>query len=124
MSEKKTDWTGDGGELDYDALLAHYQDTIKPEPPPPPREKRKLIPTLISDLSGTGKFSRKRGGKAAAQEGEQPLEEAPVDLEELKPAPRPQEGRWQKILHTPQTETPAEGSGAELTQVLDRKSVV
>ena len=119
MSEKKTDWTGDGGELDYDALLAHYQDTIKPEPPPPPREKRKLIPTLISDLSGTGKFSRKRGGKAAAQEGEQPLEEAPVDLEELKPAPRPQEGRWQKILHTPQTETPAEGSGAELTQVLE-----
>ena len=119
MSEKKTDWTGYGGELDYDALLAHYQDTIKPEPPPPPREKRKLIPTLISDLSGTGKFSRKRGGKAAAQEGEQPLEEAPVDLEELKPAPRPQEGRWQKILHTPQTEMPAEGSGAELTQVLE-----
>lgn len=119
MSEKKTDWTGDGGELDYDALLAHYQDTIKPEPPPPPREKRKLIPTLISDLSGTGKFSRKRGGKAAAQEGEQPLEEAPVDLEELKPAPRPQEGRWQKILHTPQTEMTAEGSGAELTQVLE-----
>ena len=40
MSEKKTDWTGDGGELDYDALLAHYQDTIKPEPPPPQGETK------------------------------------------------------------------------------------
>ena len=69
MSEKKTNWTGDGGELDYDALLAHYQDTIKPEPPPPPREKRKLIPTLISDLSGTGKFSRKRGGRLPPRKG-------------------------------------------------------
>ena len=64
MSEKKTDWTGDGGELDYDALLAHYQDTIKPEPPPPPREKRKLIPTLISDLSGEAERLPPRKGSS------------------------------------------------------------
>lgn len=120
MPETKKDWNGDGGELDYDALLAHYQDIIKPEPPPPPREKKKLIPTLISDLSGAGKFSRKRGGKAAPEPEEPPEEKVSVDLEELKPAPRPKESRWKRILAAPKRAQQPEGEGREeLAQVME-----
>ena len=123
MAEQKRDRAHSDGELDYDSLLSRYKDVAEPEPPPPPREKKKIISTLLSDVSapGEGKFARKRGQKAAPQQKE-PEEEPqapPLKLEELKPAPRPQEGkkRWDRILREPVREEPP--AGEELSQVLD-----
>ena len=90
MAEQKRDRAHSDGELDYDSLLSRYKDAAEPEPepPPPPREKKKIISTLLSDVSapGEGKFARKRGQKAAPQQKE-PEEEPqapPLKLEELK----------------------------------------
>ena len=127
MAEQKRDRAHSDGELDYDSLLSRYKDAAEPEPepPPPPREKKKIISTLLSDVSapGEGKFARKRGQKAAPQQKE-PEEEPqapPLKLEELKPAPRPQESkkRWDRILREPVREEPPAGEEPELSQVLD-----
>ena len=64
------------GELDYDALLAHYRKLgISDEPmePSPPREKKKRAPALVPSSVG-GKFAKKRGGPSRRQS---PAEEAP-----------------------------------------------
>lgn len=70
------------GELDYDALLAHYRklgisdEPMEPSPPKEKKEKKKRLPALYPP-SGEGKFAKKRTGRPARQ---QPAEEetAPV----------------------------------------------
>ena len=123
MAAEKKDRALGQEELDYDSLLSHYRDASEPETPPPPREKKKLISTLLSDVSAPseGKFARKRTPKNPPQEKIQEEESpSPIPLEELKPAPRPQEGqkRWDRILREPVRQEPEEPA-PELSQVLE-----
>lgn len=113
------------GELDYDALLAHYREKgilDGPMEPAPARDKKKL--SLHPSAPNEGKFAKKRGDRPARQQPDPPAEPkkkqrpAPAeqprqeeDPEESKPAPKPREGkrRWLDILSRPKPE----GKGEE-----------
>lgn len=96
------------GEMDYDALLAHYRELGIYEGPMEPRPPKEKKPRLAPPQTpGEGKFAKKR--RAAPQEEPprpkaarepEPAPEAPMDLEDMKPAPKPREGkrRWADIL--------------------------
>lgn len=111
------------GELDYDALLAHYRELgimDAPMEPHPTKEKKKL--SLHATLPGEGKFAKKRGHSAHQEppeeephrkpaaavkhpqepaapaeerhrEGPAPVREAAVEPEDPKPGPKPREGK-------------------------------